>query len=247
MLWSNTRYRLDIYSECHIIVHTHIHSVTSSFSSTREHTVPIIWTDKCYINLRSVHILRSVPHLKLSNQATSQYNTAHALAIPFLVVLGFFFSPTDTINRLWDSNSSWMRTAHISHHKLSDMLLPGMYGRVCVQIRQYWSEHLCAPTSSTSYVLIFINVFRFWRFFLSSSLCLSLSCFFHFPRFLFAIATLYSVLVYTMPSETNNECAALLYFFFFFFYFHSIACRLAIAQPYHRNIQCGPLYLALLL
>lgn len=131
----------------------------------------------------------------------------------------FFFSPTDTINRLWDSNSSWMRTAHISHHKLCDMLLPGMYVRVCVQIRQYWSEHLCAPTSSTSYVLIFINVFRFWRFFLSSSLCLSLSCFFHFPRFLFAIATLYSVLVYTMPSETNNECAALLFFFSLFFIF----------------------------
>lgn len=160
----------------------------------------------------------------------------------------FFFSPTDTINRLWDSNSSWMRTAHISHHKLSDICFYPVCTDVCV----------CANPSVLIRALMRANLFNFLRldfhkrfpfltFFLSSSLCLSLSCFFHFPRFLFAIATLYSVLVYTMPSETNNECAALLFFFLFFFYFHSIASRLAIAQPYHRNIQCGPLYLALLL
>lgn len=64
-----------------------------------------------------------------------------------------FSSPTDTINRLWDSNSSWMRTAHISHHKLCDMLLPGMYVRVWV----------CANPSVLIRALMRANLFNFLR------------------------------------------------------------------------------------
>lgn len=180
--------------------------------------MPIIWTDKCYINLRSVHILRSVPHLKLPNQATSQYNTAHALAIPFLVALGFFFlsnrhnQPAMGFKLILNAHRTYF-TPQAMRYAFTRYVCTC----VCVQIRQYWSEHLCAPTSSTSYVLIFINVFRFWRFFcllLYVFLCLAFSI---SPVF-FSLSPHCTQFSYTLCQVKPTMNVQLCCFFFSFFF-----------------------------
>lgn len=151
-LWSNTRYRLNIPN---FIIHTVL--------LHRFHR-----PDKCYIKLRSVRFLRSAAARLIAS--TTWQSTAHALAIPFSISFSL------SLNTASGPTDSRFRIILNAHREYFTQQRDEVFFLHDVLNRRRWSTY--APTSSTSYVLIFLNVFRFRRFFLSLS-------FFSFPPFSF--------------------------------------------------------------